>query len=304
MDSHDFEYDDSLETGEGCRRRGEVGSDATSPLKPERKRRRKAPNTSSDNHFTSPIPRRVSGGVREAPLGGFPQGPVANEHNGPSSPSSFARARFNIDNVISLYQSWKSVPTTLIWKSRDYLRGKTSFYYSRSPKRGDPLYAKRVKRRFFATADSLPDLKFFKYGVHGNVESNLLYMTFTYDRSYGLQESWINNGSDFNRSRSYLFKKYGRLSIVRCWESHEDGFSHIHALIYFHTHSFKGFSHRNKKGKLTYRAYGRDDIERCWKHGHVDVQLMSSLSSGFRYLSKYLSKSVEADDKDRKTVKT
>jgi hypothetical protein len=118
-----------------------------------------------------------------------------------------------------------------------------------------------------------------------------------------LGSAWRSVGVDFNRYLSALRKQFGKLSVVRCWESHLDGFPHVHALILFKDWSFKGFSHVNLKGKLSYRVYSVNSVKGCWDHGHSDVLAMSSTQAGFGYVGKYLRKSVQVSD-DSKVVKT
>ena len=233
---------------------------------------------------------------------------------------------FSVGNTVSHYKDWLSNPTFLVWRGHDVVHSKTKFSYSLSPKRGSSMYARRVCRRWDVVSDSVPDLKFFKYGVHGNVSSSFLELTYTYSRCVVLEGgkwvpckngtpnsrlvplpfAWQNVAFHINRSRSYLTKKYGKCSVARVWESHKDGFCHVHALFFFKDYSFKGFSHRNSKGKLEYLVnnHDRDAIAKSWKHGFIKVKLMSGSKSGFRYMKKYLTKSVKADDRDSKTVKT
>jgi len=208
-----------------------------------------------------------------------------------------------VARTVQRYVAWLKVATfvVLFGFGED---GEPVFRYFRSPKRGDFRYAWRVKRRFDGVEDRVPKSKpFFKFGEHGIVRSRCLLVTSTYGRSVGLTTAWRSIGVDFNRYLSYLRKKYGKLSVVRCWESHLDGYPHVHALIYFQSWSFKGFSHVNLKGKLTYRVYSRRAVQKGWRHGHVDVLAMSSVHSGFHYVSKYLCKSVQVSG-ESKVVKT
>jgi hypothetical protein len=212
---------------------------------------------------------------------------------------------FDIDRTVSTYLEWLKVAFRVVLVGWNEEKAEFEYSHFRSPKRGDWRYARRVSRRFDRIKAVIPNVEFFKYGVRGHVESPFLMLSLTYDRVVGLERSWRSVGFDLNRALSFLRKKYGSISVARVWECHVDGFPHVHALILFHGHVFKGFSHVGKNGKLQYRAFERDDIKGCWRYGHVDVVLLASSRAGFSYAGKYLQKSIKADvGASSKSVKT
>lgn len=90
-------------------------------------------------------------------------------------------------------------------------------------------------------------------------------------------------------------------------EAHESGYCHIHALLYFKEHSWRGFRWDGwKDGKriIKYRVDNVEPLKNGWKGGFADVLLMHSSKAGFGYVGKYLSKSIEHRSGDSKTVKT
>ena len=112
--------------------------------------------------------------------------------------------------------------------------------------------------------------------------------------------NYIDVGVDLNRWICGIRRKFkGGVSMVRCFESHESGYPHVHALLIFHKYFFDGRSMKSKKGKLVYRVIGSDlddlkflvDGSSRWVHGFTDFEMVSSYQGGIRYLSKYLSKS-------------
>jgi len=227
--------------------------------------------------------------------------------------SSLARCRdrlesgfFSVEDTVKSYLAWLKTPFWIIVYGWNELTSSFEYGAFRSAKRGDVKYAMRTKSRFYGVFRSLPDQSFFSWGDRGRVTSPLLYVTLTVDPSrISLIGSWKGVGKEFNRWISFLRSKYGKISVVRTWDSHESGFCHVHALLLFHSRSFSGFYHIRKKG--TYRLQSRSElsiIKSGWKAGFVDVQLCSSVASAGRYLGKYLTKCCDHSRTDSKGVKT
>jgi hypothetical protein len=221
---------------------------------------------------------------------------------------------FDLDTVILHYQAWKALPFIVVVSGWNESTSDYDYAWFRSPKRGDWRYARRVERRFDLFSESIPEVKFFPYGVHGHIETSCLLLTLTYDRSFGCENAWRSIGKDVNLLLSDLRRKYSskeskcHIKTVHVWESHEDGFPHVHLVALFSNHVFGGFSHSvvkgSRKGKLDYLIDEVKVFEGYWKRGFVKVLAMSSVQSGFKYLKKYLTKSVLVSDLDSKTVKT
>jgi hypothetical protein len=124
--------------------------------------------------------------------------------------------------------------------------------------------------------------------------------------------AWQNVGVDFNRWICGIRSKFGSVSVVRVFESHESGYPHVHALLVFHSHKFEGRSMKNMRGKLIYRVVGSDfnnlkslvDGANRWAQGYSDFELVNSYRGGIRYLAKYLAKSTSIKEAGPKGVKT
>jgi hypothetical protein len=78
-----------------------------------------------------------------------------------------------------------------------------------------------------------------------------------------------------NRFLSFVRKQFGKLSSIRVFESFENGFPHIHAILLFESRRFKVF--RDRKGQ--FRIDEKSVMARGW-HSNIDVKAMSSLGGG------------------------
>jgi hypothetical protein len=216
--------------------------------------------------------------------------------------------RFSVDDTVLAYLAWVKISFWVIVVGWNESTQRFEYGAFRSAKRGDPKYAMQTKSRFYGLFRSLPSEDFFSWGDRGRVSSPLLFVTHTVDPSrISLAGSWLDVGSEFNRWISLLRSKFGKISVVRTWDSHESGFCHVHALLMFHDRSFDGYLHHGRKGKTTYRLSNRSElatIKAGWKAGFSDVQMCSSVSSAGRYLGKYLTKCVDHAKTDSKGVKT
>ena len=213
---------------------------------------------------------------------------------------------FSLEDTVKEYLAWLRTPFWIVVFGWNELTSSFEYGAFRSAKRGDVKYAMRTKGRFYGVFRSIPDQQFFSWGDRGRVTSPLLYVTLTVDPSrISLVGSWLGVGEEFNRWISFLRSKYGKISVIRTWDSHESGYCHVHALLLFHERSFNGFYHIGRK--RTYRLQSRldlADIKSGWKAGFVDVQLCSSVASAGRYLGKYLTKCCDHSRTDTKGVKT
>lgn len=215
--------------------------------------------------------------------------------------SEFSRSGY-VSKAVDRYLEWLSIPFYVVLYGFNEDSQRYEFRYFRSAKRGDSRYASRVTRRFDDVASRVPSREFFKFGHHGIIHSSCLLVTLTFGRSIDLVVAWVSLGPFLNGYLSYLRRRYGKIAVLRCWESHVDGYPHIHVLILFKDWSFKGFSYRSKKkatyGKLMYAVDSKDSIARGWSYGHVKVLAVSSVHSGFSYVGKYLRKSVRVSEGD------
>ena len=178
---------------------------------------------------------------------------------------------------------------------------KSDVFAVKCSKRGNDVHRYRVYRRFKGLAPLAEEAIFFNPKSRaGRKKTRALFVTLTYDTkrcSFG--EAWKNIGVEFNRFMSYVRKKYGKVSCCRVFEAYDNGHPHIHCVLLFEEKQFKVF--RDKKGQFRIKEKGV--VAAGW-HSHTDAKAMSSLGRGLSYLKKYLLKSIDAENKDSKTLKT
>lgn len=61
-----------------------------------------------------------------------------------------------------------------------------------------------------------------------------------------LDREWEEIGKYFNRTRSGIEKRYGKIDIIRVWESQRDGYPHIHCIALFRETEFETFFYNGK----------------------------------------------------------
>jgi hypothetical protein len=134
--------------------------------------------------------------------------------------------------------------------------------------------------------------RFFGCGV--------IFTILTFARNERLDVLWESVGKYFNRWFSAVKSRYGKISIIRCWESHEDGYPHIHVVLLFHEVEFETFFY-NGKWLITEKR----EIEALWKWGFSDMFALYSLGAGVGYILKYVTKvnnALLSEKVDRKLV--
>jgi hypothetical protein len=120
-------------------------------------------------------------------------------------------------------------------------------------------------------------------------------VTLTYDRTdLRVDEAWELVGEDFNRFISALRARYGVVHVFRTWEAHQDGYPHIHAILYFESQTFEAFHYGD-----AWRIQDKRELEDLWPRGFIDVEALASLRGGIRYVAKYLAKVHKAIDQNQ-----
>ena len=120
----------------------------------------------------------------------------------------------------------------------------------------------------------------------------------------GYKQSWLTVSYYWNKFVANLRKRFGRVLTVRCYESSDKGYSHIHCILYFKNYSFPTFLKWSyKKNRYLWRISFQEveKIKGYW-HSFLDIQGMVNLSDGFNYLGKYISKSADLTAKAQKTL--
>ena len=183
--------------------------------------------------------------------------------------------------------------------------GEYEYYALKCSKRGNDVYVRRVENRLFGIKQRCQDVTF---NFWGNPYTSILFVTFTYDiKLCSFVDAWTNLGTEFNRAKANIRKQFGDFSVFRTWESYENGFSHVHAILIFKDYKFKVFPSyelkKNGKTRLVWCIEEKDTIQKYW-HSWVDVKAVEDLQGGIRYLEKYIMKCAEFDKRDKKGTLT
>lgn len=215
---------------------------------------------------------------------------------------------FSVDLLSSHYLAWVKIPFYVVVSGWNEFKQDFEYGAFRSAKRGDPKYSQKTLRKFGVLERCLGHAVYFK---RNETRLSLLlspdvFVTLTYDRALDIQDAWRRVGVDFNRWISGLRRKWGGISVVRAFESHEDGYPHIHAVLRFKSVKWAGFPWVNKDGKNVFLVQDVDEIKAGWPErcGFADVELCNSAGRAAHYISKYVSKSATLDHADNKGVKT
>lgn len=193
--------------------------------------------------------------------------------------------------LIEEFKEWSNKKEFLVLSKYDYSTGKSQFYGIPECRRGNSIYARRVRKRFSRLYDS-SNVQLFNPKDRSKkfYDTSVLYITGTYDTKLSARkDAWLKHSCYFNKLLSYLRSKYGLCASCRVWESFVNGYPHFHAIIVFEKYTFQ--VHRDKKGKFRVSDSDRDIIRQGW-HSNVDIQGCWSVNGGLRYLQNYLVKSV------------
>ena len=191
-----------------------------------------------------------------------------------------------INCAVPQYLKWVKQSEYLLFGQYSAVEGYTRFWASLASKRGNKKYGQRLDEKF-KELQGLPDTKFFNYKDRGSRHKTRgLYGTLTYaHKGLTVGEAWQQVGIDYNRFITAFRKKYGKTSVLRVWESQQNGYPHIHFLAICENQEFNTFHYNNK-----WRVDEKDTIANMWKGGFSDIEALSSTKGGMTYISKYLGK--------------
>ena len=191
-----------------------------------------------------------------------------------------------VNYAVSTYLQWVRQVVYLVMAKYDPFVGFVGYRAHKASKRGNDVYARRIKKAW-ASLMELPDVLFFNYKDRSKTHlTRAFFITLTYNpQGKTIGEAWEEVGEDWNRFITRARKKYGGIQCARVWESMKNGYPHIHAIMLFDTREFIAF-HR----KDAWRVRGKHDIAEMWAHGFSDVEALSSTKGGFHYVAKYLGK--------------
>lgn len=198
----------------------------------------------------------------------------------------------DLKQLKGLYSNWVNLTEFLLlmkWTGID----KKEFYAVPCAKRGNQIYYWRNQKRFRHLWRKLERMGGSIFDPHGNSKkTNLLFVTLTWDPSdISLRDSWEKELSkQFNKWITAARMKFGRISVLRSWESFESGFPHVQAMLYFHGKQFSAFRHGRK-----FRIQEKEDLQ-CGYPSHIDVQAMHSWKGAVGYVGKYILKQLASEE--------
>ena len=227
--------------------------------------------------------------------------------------SDFKFGYSSVENITENYLIWvKQKLYVLLWAT-NITTGETIYTTIKGRKRGDQDYSNQIIGKFFKLGKKTTDTIFFNKKQRENIEGNAILATLNFDSNkYTITDSWENSGKYWNQFLTNIKNKYknqyGKISQIRVFESNENAYPHIHAIIIFRDHKLQGKRmYSQKQGRIINRLFGVDHqkLKTSWKYGFSDFQLISSYKGAIKYLSKYLEKSTNyklAGTKGQKTL--
>lgn len=156
-------------------------------------------------------------------------------------------------------------------------------------KKGNFVYASRSQRAISRLLN-LP----VPNGSHKSL-GYTLFVTLTLEERG--PETWARMNEWFNIYRTQVSRLFKGCKLLRVQESQSDGTPHIHCVVYVPEGILK-VRHKTRH-KTTYRIANRSllmRLKKLWPHGFSDYQLLNDWKHGVRYLSKYLTKSLDPSD--------
>ena len=206
-------------------------------------------------------------------------------------------------DLVELYRNWRDQNEYLVlcYHRRDFT---LEYRAIKCAKRGNDVYNWRIDQRFKQLemlADFYGDNKIFDIN-RAEPKTNCLLVTFTYDTKLKNKiNAWHDVSLEYNRAITRLRQKFGKISVLRVWESFRNGYPHIHAILLFDSKRFNVFEHWTTNNKSTYRIQEKAEFSKVW-HSNVDVLAVSSVRSAVGYLIKYLKKVYSSESKHDLTL--
>jgi len=207
------------------------------------------------------------------------------------------------EDLVNLYRTWRDQVEFMVLYRHTW-NYNLEYKAIKCSKRGNDIYNWRINQRFKELdelAELYGDRKIFDIN-EVNPTTNCLYVTFTYDTKLCSEtEAWKKISSEYNLAITKLRKKFGKISILRVWESFKNGYPHIHAILLFDEERFDVFEHWSSSNKSSYRIQEKGEFSKVW-HSNVDVMAVDSVRGVVKYLSKYLRKVHSGNEKHDLTL--
>ena len=209
--------------------------------------------------------------------------------------------RIETNELIELFNKWRNQKEYFVLWERGKSKGKAYL----CSKRGNDVYNYQINQKFKEIerlAHFYGDSKLFDIN-QADPKTNCLFLTLTYDTKLSsLDEAWKQIGIQYNRFVSGIKRKFGNCAIIRAFESFQNGYPHIHAIMLFDEKEFDVFEHWNKRGtKSSFRIKQKPMFEMHW-HSHVDITAVHTIKGALGYLTKYLKKAYNKDSKYELTL--
>jgi len=207
------------------------------------------------------------------------------------------------DDLIELYKNWRDQSEYLIlcYHRRDF---RLEYRAIKCAKRGNDVYNWRISQKFKELemlASLYGENKIFDIN-QAEPKTNCLLVTFTYDTKLKNKiDAWHDISLEYNRAITRLRQKFGKISVLRVWESFRNGYPHIHAILLFDDKRFNVFEHWTTNNKSTFRIQEKAEFSKVW-HSNVDVLGVSSVRGAVGYLIKYLKKVHSGESKHSLTL--
>lgn len=183
--------------------------------------------------------------------------------------------------LVESYLTWLDRPVYIVLKDK-FEKGRYKCF--RGAKRGDSFYCHKTLNRWDKLADEIQDSD---YHV-GHSMTGAVWVTLTYADQQ--ERNWLSIAADFNRFMARLRKRYGKIDVVRVWESHKSGLPHAHSILLFREKRFRTFLYND-----VYRLESKDELAECWSYGNTDWQGVYNLRGMLGYLKKYMRKFLSHD---------
>jgi len=200
----------------------------------------------------------------------------------------------NLDEIKRDFVYWALYIEYLIFRKENIYTFEKEWKAVKAAKRGNDVYARRLRGRL-KILSRLPRIECFKQKDRSRRHTTrVLFITLTRRREGRLDVVWKGIVDDFNRWISGLRRRFGRIHVLRAWEANDDGYPHVHCVLYFEESEFETFFYNGK-----WRVQMKHEIAKNWRWGFVDVIALSSLGAGVGYVTKYLTKVHDALEKGR-----
>lgn len=219
--------------------------------------------------------------------------------------SELAYKPFDFQEIVGEYENWVAKEGVLVFHKHKASNARVEKFTNKkvdpfsqliarpAAKRGNQVYVERVQRRIEQKTGHIPDFEIYDTRERATHSTDVLFITLTYGERerLSLSERWESVGNDFRIFMDNMRKHYGDIEFIRSWESHQDGYPHIHLVARFRKKSFVAVSMWSK-GKRQQRIVGEDfqKIKAYWTHGHSDILAVASYSEVGAYIVKYVTK--------------